>query len=167
MQLYLIRHGLAVDVGEEGVVTDEDRFLSVEGRRKTTEVATALREIGCVVDELLSSPLKRALQTAEILAEELRIPRSVQLADPLRPGVAPAAQLDWLKSQSLVGPIMLVGHMPDLADLASYLLTGHTDANLCLKKAGVACLSFEDGLAPEAACLEWLMQPKQLRRVAR
>ncbi|MBN1672733.1 MAG: phosphohistidine phosphatase SixA [Kiritimatiellae bacterium] len=162
MKLYLLRHGIAVDVGEEGVACDADRMLSAKGRKRTGKVVAGLARLGCQPERIVSSPLVRAAQTAQLAAEHLAPERGVSLCEGLAPGAPLAPLLAWLEKQT-ENALMLVGHMPDLADLAAVLLVRGAGPAMTFKKAGVCCLSFPDRVRAGEGCLEWLIQPKLLR----
>jgi phosphohistidine phosphatase len=161
--VYLMRHGIAVAVGERGVASDAARMLSEEGRRKTADVADGLRSLECVPDRVFSSPLVRARETAEVVANRLG-GMTVETADELAPGVSPADVVRWL-SRVQAKSVLLVGHLPDLPDLASLLITGGTAAGLHMRRAAVCCITFETGVHAGAGTLEWLLQPSVLRRL--
>ena len=163
--IYIVRHGTAVDVGEDGVNGDADRHLSKLGRVKTVEVARGLQSLGCVPDCIVSSPLVRARQTAEIMAEILAPGLVIDVVDQLAPGARTLAIVAWLQKRPCRSAL-LVGHMPDLNELGSCLLTGQTNVEMVLKKASALHLSFEDEIEPGLACLEWLLQPRMLRALA-
>ncbi len=162
MKLLLVRHGLAVPAGEQGIRRDADRPLSPEGRRKTAEVARSLAEIEPDVGLVAASPLTRARETAELLASALRIKNGVAICRALQPGGEAGEFLDWLRGQTQEA-VAAVGHMPDLARLASELLAGHPNADIEFRKAGACCLVFDGPPAPGRGRLEWLMQPRHLR----
>jgi phosphohistidine phosphatase len=164
-RVYIVRHGTAVEVGEEGVTGDVDRHLSGPGRVKTEEVARGLRALGGVPDRLVTSPLVRARQTAEILAAVLAPGINVDVVDQLCPGSRTLAIVAWLQKHS-GDSVMLVGHMPDLVVLGSCLLTGHSEVNMVFKKAAAMHISFDNEIEAGEGCLEWLLQPRILRALA-
>ena len=164
MEIYLVRHGAALDVGEEGITRDFDRPLSREGRRKTEEEAAGLQALGVQPDFICASPLVRAQETARILAATLCPKHPVKVCEWLQPGELPGTILPALGH--LAGErVMAVGHMPDLDRLASIMLTGKDDLALVFKKGAVCCVSYEGAPAPARARLEWLMQPGQIRAI--
>ena len=166
MELYLMRHGAAVNVGEQGARTDAERMLSAEGVEKTTAVARGLKAAGLVdLERVIASPLVRARQTAEIVARVLAPRIEVELADELAPGADPPDVVRWLRSQR-EARILLVGHMPDLSVLASYLIAGSDRGCIEFKKAGIAKITFDHAVQRGAGCLEWLLPPGLLRRLA-
>lgn len=163
MLVYFMRHGVA----EDGASMDDDlRPLSAEGREKTSQIARGLREDGCAPALVATSPLARAEQTAEILVEELRAGRPPVVMPCLRPGGNFAEFMNWLERQE-VESLAVVGHMPDIAEFAQRCLTGRILFSMTFKKAAVCCVDFEEEPAAGRGRLEWLMQPGQLRRLAR
>jgi len=163
--LYLMRHGIAADAVRG--TSDADRALTEEGVRKTTRVARGLEVLGVELDAVLSSPLRRADETARIVAEVLCPGLPIELYPPLAAGATPPEILAGLKLPRRVTRLLLVGHQPDLGDLASYLMTGSAAlAPLPFRKAAVA--AFTVGALPprSAGLLEWFLTPGQLRCIA-
>jgi phosphohistidine phosphatase len=139
--LLLLRHGIA-EPREEGR-SDAARALTAAGRRRCAAVLTRLRQRGLAADLMLSSPLVRARQTAE-LAVQTNLAPSLVLAEDLMPGGDPLSQLaTWLAvvpARSGQRPrLLLVGHEPDLGDLASALIGAPAGA-ITLRKSGLALL---------------------------
>lgn len=154
--LYLVRHGSAEDVGAG---SDAERHLTPEGVRRTREVARALRTIMGEVDRIVSSPLVRARQTADIIAQQLGFEGGIEKSASLAPSAEASACLGALRC-SADENIVLMGHMPHLAELASWLLVGEYGAQVKLKKASVCCFSCaENDWQAGGGCLEWLLQP--------
>lgn len=160
-QLYLIRHGIAAERGT--YPKDGDRPLTEAGQHKTTKVAERLYELGLRFDLILTSPLVRARQTAEIL-------QSVGLSDRLEESddLAPAGDfnhwLTWFNQwQSGGTQLALVGHQPDLGDWAETLIWGESRRQIVLKKAGVVGLLLPQAETPVGQSqLFWLTPPKFL-----
>jgi phosphohistidine phosphatase len=163
MNLYLMRHAHALDVGEKGVRTDRDRPLSRKGMEITHEVASALKTLGVQVDCVATSPYPRALQTAEIVARELG-EAPLDRCPMLEPGASPTEVTQWLRGSTLHS-VMLVGHMPDLAEIASLLICGTPTAGLMFKKAAVCRITFAASPAPGTGTLEWLLPPALLAKL--
>lgn len=162
LTLYLMRHGIAEDVAPSGA--DEDRALTSEGIRKTTRAAAGLRTIGVAPDAILTSPLRRARETADIVAAALGCADRIELAPVLAGGRTPEAILTGLQVPKRAAQVLLVGHQPDLGDLASYLLTGAaTLAPLPFRKAAVAAFALAAFPPRSRAVLEWFLTPAQLR----
>jgi phosphohistidine phosphatase len=164
MDLYVVRHGVAQKRGAAGVV-DSERGLTAKGVTRTRLAAQGLRALGCRPECVLSSPLRRAWQTAAILCETLSPQLEAEACDLLRPGSSIAELIGWLagrKDRSIV----LVGHMPDAAELIAALVGAPEDADIGLGKAGACLVSVDGKPAPGSGRLEWLLRPGQLRALA-
>ncbi|MBN3880499.1 MULTISPECIES: phosphohistidine phosphatase SixA [unclassified Nostoc] len=163
MELYLIRHGIAEDKGLG--INDEERSLTKEGRQKTEKVAQKLVKLGLNFDLILTSPLVRARQTAEILiAEKLssQLEESSYLA---HDGQISSWLKNWLepRNYSQNTHLALVGHEPDLTSWAEILLWGEVKASLVLKKAGMIGIKLpETGSPLGRSQMFWLTPPKYL-----
>lgn len=165
MELWIVRHGIAIERGAPGVKSDDERWLTEEGKERTREVAKGLAALGVKPALLLTSPLVRARETAEILAEELGV-KKVQETDSLRPGFAMTDLCDAILAAGAPDAVLIVGHEPDLGELISTLVWGDDSGQIAMRKAGVALLTL-DKLPPgeRGVTLEWLLPPKVLRRV--
>lgn len=160
MNVYLLRHAIAAEasVGR----ADSRRPLTAEGIQKMRRVAKGMRALELSFEVILSSPLLRARQTAEIVAKTFKAQDRLKLSNNLAPHGRHAAlireinQLDPPAENAL-----LVGHEPHLSRLLSLLVTGAPDCSFTLKKAGLCLLSAET-LRPGRCALEWLLTPKQL-----
>ncbi len=167
MDLYLVRHAIAHERDAEQWPDDGQRPLTSEGVERFAEAARGLRRLVPEVDVVLSSPLTRAWQTAELLAEHARWPSPVP-CEALASGRTPDEALDAIREHAEADSAALVGHEPNLSELAAYLLTGDgAGLAVVMKKGGVALLRFEGTPAPGAASLVWLLPPKVLRAAAR
>jgi phosphohistidine phosphatase len=156
MEVYLIRHGIAA---ERGTYTDdEQRPLVKKGQDKTTQVAERLLKIGLKFELILSSPLVRAYQTAEIL-RQVGLAKTIETFVPLKPDGAIAEWLEWLQQYQLEHPdakIALVGHQPDLGNWTEMLLWGTVKGQIELKKTGVIGLKIPEIGTPIARCTLFL-----------
>lgn len=137
MRVLLVRHGIAID--EEPGLGDEERYLTPEGRAKTRKVAELLARQGVTVDRILTSPLVRATQTAEIVAREVGCD-DVRVALALAPGAALSAVDVVIASGGSAGALALVGHEPSMSDIAAHLL-GLRRFPRPFKKAGVCAIA--------------------------
>ncbi|HEU5070414.1 MAG TPA: phosphohistidine phosphatase SixA [Verrucomicrobiae bacterium] len=166
MQLLLLRHGIAVEPGTPGYARDSERPLTPEGRRKTRQIARALAQLKLRPEVILTSPYVRAHQTAEIIAVTLRRKKQLHLCAPLAGGGDPKQLIAAINRQhGDAESVMLVGHEPDLSQLASWLITGAADgAALELKKGGLCLLEAETLRAGRCARLRWLLPPRILLR---
>lgn len=173
IELYLMRHGIAADIGEAGVLKDADRPLTPEGRAKMKQAAAGLRDLGLKFNVILTSPLLRARQTAEAVAEVLDLQHKVKIIESLAPGKGFAdgegghAEIFLELGAYQFDRALLVGHMPDLSELASYLLTGNRNLNVEFKK-GSLCTIEVSSLPPRGpGLLRWLLTPKQMRALSK
>lgn len=158
MKLILMRHGNALDRGAPGIRGDADRPLSDEGRRVTRAVADGLLTQETRPALVLTSPLKRAVETAAIVAERCGgLP--VHACDALTPGGSPSDLVDALR-QWAQPCVVAVGHMPDLSELAFYLLCGVPRGGLIFKTSGVCSILFEGTPRAGVGALEWLVPPE-------
>lgn len=156
MELYFLRHGIAADVGPDGL-GDAGRPLTKEGIAKMRAGARGLRRLGLQLDALLSSPLVRAHETATIVARELGL--ELQLADELAPGCDIAQLFALLGEHRAAERVMLVGHEPDFSILIGALTGG---SRVLMKKGGLGRVDI-DLLEEGAGTLAWLLPPRALR----
>ncbi len=160
--IYLMRHGIAGPA--PAGMGNGDRRLTADGKRKMRRVARGLKRLGVVPDAVLSSPLRRAEETAAVVAG-LRDPKlTVEIYPLLAPGHEPAEVLKGLRHCRTARELILVGHQPDLGLLASHLLTaGSSVVPLPFKKGGVAAIRVGSIPPRSSGTLMWFMTPKQLR----
>jgi len=168
VRLLVVRHAIA-EARESGTRTpkdDESRALTPEGRRKMERGAAGLRQIVPEIELLASSPLRRAAETADIIAQaygDLRVERIAELA--------PAAGIDrvitWLESQRARGTIAVVGHEPDLSQTVCALLAGTNGPFLELRKGAACLLEFPSAVGRGAATLDWFLGPSTSAASAR
>jgi phosphohistidine phosphatase len=166
MQLYIVRHGIAIDREDPKCPADPERFLTDEGIEKTRQVAKGVAEVGAVPDLMISSPYLRAWQTAEIFAEELEYSKQkIRKSDLLLPGAEPAQLFRELGKDKDASVVFIFGHAPHLDDvLATALTVKHHISSM--KKAGVALLELRR-LTPPSGELLWLATPKLLRKAGK
>ena len=165
LMLYLMRHGIAAEPARG--VADADRALTDEGVEKTTRVAEGLRALDVRPDAILSSPLVRAHETARLAGEILAPDCEIELRQVLAGGVVPEDIVTGLRPPRGAQQLLLVGHQPDLGELASYLLTGSGQLSpLPFRKAAVAAIEIS-GLPPRhPGVLHWFLTSGQLRAIA-
>ena len=155
-----MRHGPA-EVRSSGK-NDLERPLTEAGHSQTRAASRGLKRLGIAPRLVLTSPARRALETAQIAVSELDIFEALTTAEELLPGAEPEKILKLIADQR--NDLLLVGHEPDFGKLAALLVGGGMPA-LEMSKAGVAALSFVSTPAPGAAKLLWLLRRKQLRRI--
>jgi phosphohistidine phosphatase len=158
-ELYLIRHGIAAERGT--YANDDERPLINTGRKKTEKVARRLYQIGVRFDRILTSPLVRAKQTADIL-QEAGLSSQIEEFTALAPDGDLSTWLEWLSEQSYQ-TLALVGHQPDLGHWAEMLVWGSIQEKLVVKKAGAIVLRLpESGTPVGRSELFLLTSPKWL-----
>lgn len=150
MLIYIIRHGHAVDEGPG--LGDESRYLSKKGRKHVREVGRALHDATVELDAILTSPLVRAVQTAELIAERLDYVGVIEALPALAPGVPPRIVAAELASRG--ARIAVVGHEPGLSALGAFLCGRPSFPPF--KKAQVSVV--EDGQP------RWFLNPDTLER---
>ena len=157
MELYLFRHGIAED-GKPGR-SDTDRELTDEGRKKVTEVVKAARRAGVEPSLILSSPYKRAAETAELAAAGFDYKTGVLQTDTLVPHGSPEKVWNELREHKDQTAILLAGHEPLMSHLVAYLLASPA-LRIEMKKAAMVRIDFEAmGAAPHGT-LRWMIYPK-------
>jgi phosphohistidine phosphatase len=162
--LYLVRHGIAAPAGPNTV--DADRALTEEGTRKTVRVAHGLRVLEVKPEAILSSPLRRAQETAEIMGSILAPKVLVEICPPLAFGHEPRDIVQSLRAHRGAQQLMLVGHQPDMGELASFLLTGSSNlARLPFKKVATAAVTVPSLPPRSAGALAWFLTPAQLKLI--
>ncbi len=164
MILYILRHGIAEDTAESG--DDGARKLTPKGRDKMRDAAEGMREFGLKFEAILTSPLARATETAEMVAAAYANTPPPQVLPALATGVPPAEAVAALRPFAKHKHVMIVGHEPQLSAVASLLLTGSTDAaKMSLKKGG--CIALDVPARPDkgGAELLWMLTPRQLRKL--
>lgn len=159
MELVLFRHGIAIDRGEPHCPSEEKRYLTSEGEKRTRLAAKGLRTLGLKPDLILSSPLVRTMQTAAIAAEVLGYPvEAIEEWPELAFWEDPQATILRLR-MTKADQVLLVGHRPHLDELLAGILGFEEDSFTTLKKAGAAMLVW----TPPHGELRWIMPPKALR----
>ena len=167
MRLYFLRHGIAAP-REEWSGDDALRPLTDTGRKRLRQVAAALAELQLGIDLIITSPLLRCTQTAEVAARALKLSDRLVTDDRLAPGFGRSMLARVVRSHADAGALMLVGHEPDFSRTIGDLIGG---GRVVCKKGGVACVDVPDIRVLEGE-LEWLVPPgvlaaggKRTRRV--
>jgi len=163
MQLLLMRHAIAEDRLEFSRTGRADYYrpLTERGRRRMSRGAAGLRSVIPRIDVLATSPLTRAVQTAEIVARaygDLEIERVESLGS----GDVEAFA-NWMRGHSPGDVIAAVGHEPHISDWTGWFLTGGWDGPAIVKKGSALLLELPDGPRPGSASLCWFLAPAQLR----
>jgi len=166
MEIYVVRHGIAIDREDPKCPPDPERYLTEQGIEKTSRVAAAVAALSGAPDSLLSSPYVRAMQTAEIFAKALDYPKQkIRRTDLLLPGAEPTLFFRELAKDKHTSTLFVFGHAPQLDDLIAIAL-GSKHHITSLKKAGVALIELKR-VSPPSGQLIWLAPPKLLRRAGK
>ncbi len=167
MDLYILRHGIAVEPGTPGYDRDAERPLTPKGERKLWRITEAMSALELSFSLILSSPYTRARQTAEIVAEAFDARKKLQFSDTLTPSGSGKKLVELLSSlKPSPESVLLVGHEPYLSELISLLVSGDSSVSVLMKKGGLCKLSAESLKPGRCAALEWLLTPRQMALMA-
>jgi phosphohistidine phosphatase len=167
MDLYVLRHGEAGKRLPAGA-KDSDRALTVTGVGEMEQVAYGLSKLGTKIDLIATSPLKRSLQTAQIVAKTLNIKKGkVEEWDQLKPEGSRSDLYRKLGQLKLESSVLLVGHEPYLSNMISEIVYGNPSSGIVLKKAGVAKIALTSVQPKARGELRWLLTPRHLKKLAK
>lgn len=157
MQLYLLRHGVAEK--DRPGLSDADRALTQDGRRKLRQVLQAAEKAQVQPSLILTSPLKRAVETAEMAQEVLGYKNEILRSKTLQPGSSVEQVWEEIRVHRDEPALMLVGHNPLFAELSGYLL-GSSKMQLDFKKGALLRIDFEQFRAQPKGILRWYLTAK-------
>lgn len=163
MRVILFRHGIAHDRADPNCPPDPERELTDDGKKKTRKSAKGLKAMGHAPTRILTSPYKRAKETAAIVAEVLGIdPSKITITDALLPEAAPYSIFHALYAfHATDEEVVCVGHAPNIDKVIAVALTGDRAPISELKKSGACLLEVED-LPRTHGALVWMIPPKVL-----
>ncbi len=159
MNLYFLRHGIAEDRRPD--LPDAERRLTPEGTRELRAMGRGLRALDLRPEVVLTSPLVRARQTAQLAAEALGCPERLREDYRLAAGAGFGDMTAVLEGVSPESRVLLVGHEPDLSEMIAALIGG---GMIRMKKASLACVS-TPRLTPAAGELRWLLTASLITRL--
>ena len=165
-ELYIMRHGPAAVRGSGSTDEDSKRPLIPEGKQKVQKIAEGLLKLGFDVDWIVASPLVRAVETAEIVADALPPGVPTDFSDALKPGAAPEALITFLARQPARRRVLVVGHEPDLSEMAARLVGAGRNANFSFKKGGCCRIRFSEFPPKGPGELVWWLTPRVMRKLA-
>ncbi len=166
LNVFVLRHGEA-GVPLDDPKQDDERSLTKEGRREIDEVAEALATLGVKFEAIASSPLPRALQTAQIVARKFRKLNILEEWDELKYTSETSDLYRRLARIRHGASIMLVGHEPHLSGMLAEIISGKTSVNIVLKKAGLAMIRINEFKPRITGELRWLLPPKLMKKMVR
>lgn len=161
MRIYLVRHAIAAPL-DAGILNDQARELTPLGIKKMQRNAVALMKLGVVIDEIWTSPLVRARQTAEILAVGLGGKVPVKTVSALEPDGEFEELRSRIAKHTSLSSVALVGHEPYMGEFTSYLMGGSRSLMIRFKKGAVAMVEIDDFAPPLRGELCWMVTPKQM-----
>ncbi len=167
MQLLVIRHAIAMDREEYAASGNPDdlRPVTDKGARRMKRIANALTAEIDTLDRIATSPLTRAVETAEIVARAYGLD-DTEITYSLVPD-APFEDFEaWCDKDASPGVVAIVGHEPHLGALVTWLLTGFTESRIRLKKGGACLLEFDSAPRRGAGSLHWLLAPRHLTQMS-
>jgi phosphohistidine phosphatase len=161
--IYLVRHAIAADLGGPHT-TDESRPLTDEGIRRFGLQVRGLSALEVSIDTVLTSPLLRCRQTAQLLADGLGVRSAVDVLDALRPGGRIADVLDSLGAHRHADAVALVGHEPSIGAVAAALIGA--PGSIPFKRGAVCRVDVASFPPRGAGVLAWFLTPKMMRKMA-
>jgi phosphohistidine phosphatase len=161
MEIYLMQHGSSLPKEE-----DPEEGLSPEGEEGIHASGKALKKMGVRFDAILSSPKKRSQQTAAIIAEETGFPpEEIIETERIKAMTPPEDTIKALGELSHYKSILIAGHLPSVAEVASFLLTEGSKAAIEFERGGCCRIDAED-IPTHSGRLRWYLTPDQLRLIA-
>jgi phosphohistidine phosphatase len=164
LELYFLRHALAVEPGAGGYSLDSERPLTPEGIEKMKKTALGMRSLEIALDHLVASPYVRARQTAEIVAEGLKFNEKIKFSDALKPNADFKSFSRLLKEFGAGQKVLFVGHRPSIGEFVSMLTVGQSSETIDFKPGGLCRVKMPDAPAQASlGILKWFLTPKQMR----
>ncbi len=157
MLIYVLRHGIAEEAAQGS--SDEARALVPEGSRKVRSVLRVAKAAGVSPSVILTSPYKRAVQTAQLAAETLGFEGELIQTKALAPGSSPEEVWGEIRLQKQADELLLSGHEPLLSQTIAYLLAAPS-LQVDLKKGALACVQIDRFGPQPRGVLLWLITPK-------
>jgi phosphohistidine phosphatase len=157
MQVYILRHGIAEDQGARQ--SDSDRSLTAEGKRKLAAVLSAAAKAGVAPAVILTSPYKRARQTAEMAAEALGYSSPPVEIESLVPHGSPQAVWNDVRGHRTEESLLLAGHEPLLSQVVAYFLSAPA-LQFEFRKGALVCMTIENFRGEPHGVLQWILTPR-------
>jgi len=158
VKIIFIRHAAAIERSAD--IAEERRYLTPKGRDFFRETARILLKKGIEPDLILTSPLLRAVQTADILAERLRFKGPLEAVDALAPGFDCTRLRKLINHYRQINELIIVGHEPDLSTVVAALLGLRKGFNF--KKGSAIRLNIKSAELPGSAVFKWLAVGSEL-----
>jgi len=158
MYLYLMRHANA-GVARDNALLDAKRGLIKEGKEQCMLMARVLSALKVQIDVIVSSPLKRALQTAQFVGTELGYDSKVLIDPSLKLDGDYADFLAMVAKYATREGVLVVGHNPNIFQFLGKLITGNGGASIRMRKGSIACINMDQ----HPPRLQWLLDPRSCR----
>ncbi|HZI70857.1 MAG TPA: phosphohistidine phosphatase SixA [Nitrososphaeraceae archaeon] len=166
MDLFILRHG---EAGKKLATGNRDfeRSLTVAGQKEVAHIAKSLKDMGIKFDFILTSPLKRAHQTAAIVSKIFKNEKKMKDWDELKPEGNRPELYRKLTQFKLQSSVLIVGHEPYLSDMISEIIFDGKGKHVVLKKAGLAKIGIISASPKLHGELKWLLTPRHMKNMAR
>jgi phosphohistidine phosphatase len=164
MNLFILRHASA-GTRRTNPAVDVKRPLDKDGKRQCMQLAHVLNALTVNFDLIVSSPLKRSLQTAQLVGTETGYETPILISNALSPGATYTQFQRLLHECATYENVMVVGHNPNITTFLNHLLSGnghdgpHNQPRIRLRKGSIARLSMQRG----PATLQWLVDPRVVK----
>jgi phosphohistidine phosphatase len=166
MDLFVLRHGEAGKRSASGG-NDAKRSLTAAGEKEITEIAESFKKIGIDFDVILTSPLKRAKQTADLVARQFKAQKKMRQLQELSPEGSKSDLYHMLSSFREGTSLLVVGHNPYLSEMISEMVTDGKYGRIDIKKGGVARIRVTNLTPKFKGELRWLITPRLLKLISR
>lgn len=162
MDLFILRHG---EAGQRSITSrnDSKRPLTINGKKEVEEISRGLKVLGIEFDYVLTSPLLRAKQTAEIVSKNVKCKNQIKDLDELKPEGNKLQLYNNLSGLKQDSTVLIVGHEPYLSELIGEAIS-ESHCRVDLKKAGLARIRTTAILPKIQGELRWLLTPKHLKK---
>jgi phosphohistidine phosphatase len=166
LDLFILRHG---DAGRKIAAgsTDAKRALTVAGQKEIADISKSLKDLGIKINLVITSPLKRAQETATIVAKTLKVQSKMQEWNELTPEANRIKLYGKLSSYKQDASILIVGHNPYLSEMISEIISEDKNGHIDLKKGGVARIRITSSNPAFKGELKWLITPRLLKRLSK
>jgi phosphohistidine phosphatase len=166
MDLFILRHG---EAGKRGTSRGHDskRPLTAAGEKEITEIAESFKKIGIDFDVILTSPLKRAQQTGDIVARQFKAQKKMRQLQELSPEGSKSDLYRMLSSFKEGSSLLVVGHNPYLSEMISEVVMDGKYGRIDIKKGGVARIRITHLTPRFKGELRWLITPRLLKLISR
>ena len=166
MDVFVLRHGRAGSWNPLRYPDDRLRPLTSEGQARLSRQTSAMKAIGVCPDVIVSSPLIRALQTAQIVHKGLENSRPLATSDALTPGADPYDTLEELATDyATVASVMIVGHEPHLSGFTSVAVAGSRDPVIRIRKGALCKVSLQPSAYGHTGWIEWSLTARQMLKL--